>query len=72
LLIDYSQTRPDVDPQRSGATGMSMGCTGGLRVAALDDRVQAIVGVCCFTRLTELVARSSIARSFLPVGIGLL
>lgn len=59
-LIDYLQTRVEVDPERIGATGMSMGCTGSWWLAAIDDRVKAIVGVCCFTRFTELIAHGNI------------
>ena len=54
-LLDYLVTRPDVDPQKIGASGMSMGSTRSWWLAALDERVQAIVGVVCFTRYTELI-----------------
>jgi len=59
-LIDYLQTRPEVDRERIGATGMSMGCTRSWWLAALDERIKAIVGVCCFTRYTELIAHGNI------------
>jgi hypothetical protein len=36
---------------------MSMGYTRAWRLAAIDDRVKTIVGVACFTRYTELIAR---------------
>jgi hypothetical protein len=55
-LIDYLETRPEVDRSRIAATGMSMGCTRSWWLAAIDDRVRAIVGVACFTRYTELLA----------------
>ena len=55
-LLDYLQTRPEIDKQRIGATGMSMGCTRAWWLAAVDDRVAAQVGVACFTRYTELLA----------------
>lgn len=58
-LVDYLDTRPELDKTRIGATGMSMGCTRAWWLAALDDRVQAIVGVACFTRYTELLAHHS-------------
>jgi len=58
-LLDYLQTRPELDKSRIGATGMSMGCTRAWWLAAIDDRPQAIVGVACFTRYTELLAHSS-------------
>lgn len=54
-LLDYLGTRPDVDASQIGATGMSMGCTRSWWLAALDERVKAIVGVVCFTRYTELI-----------------
>ena len=59
-LIDYLETRPEVDKQRIGATGMSMGCTRSWWLAAIDDRVQAVVGVACFTRYTELIAHGNL------------
>lgn len=58
-LLDYLETRPALDSKRIGATGMSMGCTRAWWLAAIDDRLQAIVGVACFTRYTELLAHSS-------------
>jgi dienelactone hydrolase len=58
-LLDYLQTRPEIDSRRIGATGMSMGCTRAWWLAAIDDRPQAIVGVACFTRYTELLAHGS-------------
>jgi dienelactone hydrolase len=58
-LLDYLETRPELDKRRIGATGMSMGCTRAWWLAAIDDRPQAIVGVACFTRYTELLAHKS-------------
>jgi dienelactone hydrolase len=58
-LLDYLETRPELDSKRIGATGMSMGCTRAWWLAAIDDRPQAIVGVACFTRYTELLAHGS-------------
>jgi dienelactone hydrolase len=59
-LIDYLETRPEVNKQRIGATGMSMGCTRAWWLAAIEDRIRAIVGVACFTRYTELIAHGNI------------
>jgi dienelactone hydrolase len=59
-LLDYLQTRPEVDKNRIAATGMSMGCTRSWWLAAIDDRIQAIVGVACFTRYTELIAHGNL------------
>jgi dienelactone hydrolase len=61
-LIDYLATRPEVDKQRIAATGMSMGCTRSWWLAAIDDRIQAVVGVACFTRYTELIAHGNLRK----------
>ncbi|MCE9534683.1 MAG: alpha/beta hydrolase family protein [Planctomycetes bacterium] len=61
-LIDYLETRTEVDKSRIGVTGMSMGCTRAWWVSAVDDRVQAQVGVACFTRYTELIAHGNLRR----------
>ena len=37
-----------------------MGCTRGWWLAAIDDRIKAIVGVACFTRYTELIAHGNL------------
>jgi dienelactone hydrolase len=58
-LLDYLETRPEIDRRRIGATGMSMGCTRAWWLAAIDERVRAIVGVACFTRYRELLAHAS-------------
>ena len=57
-LLDYLQTRKELDPARIGATGMSMGCTRAWWLSAIDDRVHSQVGVACFTRYTELLAHA--------------
>jgi cephalosporin-C deacetylase-like acetyl esterase len=49
-----------VDAQRIAATGMSMGCTRSWWLAAIDDRVKALVGVACFTRYTDLIAHGNL------------
>jgi len=59
-LLDYLETRPEVDSKRIGATGMSMGCTRSWWLSAIDDRVLAIVGVACFTRYTDLIAHGAL------------
>jgi dienelactone hydrolase len=61
-LLDYLQTRAEVDRRRIAATGMSMGCTRAWWLAAIDDRVRAIVGVACFTRYTELIAHGNLRK----------
>jgi dienelactone hydrolase len=61
-LLDYLETRPEVDKKRIAATGMSMGCTRSWWLAAIDDRIQAVVGVACFTRYTELIAHGNLRK----------
>jgi dienelactone hydrolase len=55
VALDYLAARPEVDPRRIGATGISMGSTRTWWLAALDDRVAAAAGVCCLTRYQDLV-----------------
>lgn len=55
IAIDYLVTRPEIDPERIGAEGMSMGSTRAWWLAAIDDRIKAVVGVACFTRYKELI-----------------
>jgi len=61
-LIDYLQTRPEVDGTRIAATGMSMGCTRSWWLAAIDERIRAVAGVACFTRYTELIAHGNLRK----------
>lgn len=42
-LLDYAQTRPEVDPARLGGAGLSGGGLQTLFLAALDERVRAAV-----------------------------
>lgn len=56
IALDYLASRPEVDPKRIGAQGMSMGSTRAWWLAAIDDRIQAVVGVACFTRYEEIIA----------------
>jgi dienelactone hydrolase len=56
IALDYLASRPEVDPTRIGAQGMSMGSTRAWWLAAIDDRIRAVVGVACFTRYEDLIA----------------
>ena len=44
-LIDYLQTRPDVDPQRIGVMGISRGGTEAYLAAAVDPRIAVVVPI---------------------------
>ncbi|MCL4401775.1 MAG: alpha/beta hydrolase family protein [Acidobacteria bacterium] len=56
MALDYLASRPEVDPQRIGAQGMSMGSTRSWWLGAIDERIKAVVAVACFTRYEDLVA----------------
>jgi dienelactone hydrolase len=56
IALDYLASRPEVDPGRIGAQGMSMGSTRSWWLAAIDERIKAVVGVACFTRYEDLIA----------------
>ncbi|MGB9586966.1 MAG: alpha/beta hydrolase [Armatimonadota bacterium] len=53
--IDYLTSRSDVDPERIGTLGLSMGSTMAWWVAALDTRVKVCVDICCLTEYEELI-----------------
>jgi dienelactone hydrolase len=53
--LDYLAARPEVDPHRLGAFGMSMGATKAWWLAALDTRVRLCLDVCCLTDYEELI-----------------
>jgi hypothetical protein len=53
--VSYLAGRPEVDPQRIGAFGLSMGATKAWWLAALDTRVRLCLDECCLTDYDELV-----------------
>jgi hypothetical protein len=53
--LDYLAGRAEVDPQRLGVFGMSMGATKAWWLAALDPRVKLCMDVCCLTDFEELI-----------------
>jgi len=59
--VDYLVSRPDVDPQRIGTLGMSMGSTMAWWLAALDERIRATVDICCLTEFHTLLAKKGLA-----------
>ncbi len=54
-LLDFLQNRPDVDPERIGLLGVSMGGYYAPRAAAFDPRVKACVAWCgCYDVLEDI------------------
>jgi dienelactone hydrolase len=60
--LDYLVSRPEVDPKRIGATGISMGSTRSWWLAAVDDRIAAVVGVACLTRYETLLKHGQLRQ----------
>jgi dienelactone hydrolase len=54
--LTYLAGRPEVDPLRLGALGMSMGATKAWWLAGLDPRVRVTMDVCCLTDYESLIA----------------
>jgi acetyl esterase/lipase len=48
--VDYLQSLPEVDPERIGCIGHSLGGHNGLFTAVFDERINAVVTCCGFTR----------------------
>ncbi len=55
MALDYLVSRPEVDPQRIGVTGISMGATRTWWIMALDERPRTGVAVACLTRYRNLI-----------------
>jgi hypothetical protein len=53
--LSYLLGRPDVDADRVGVFGLSMGSTKAWWLAALDPRVRLCVDLCCLTDFAELI-----------------
>jgi pimeloyl-ACP methyl ester carboxylesterase len=53
--VDYLVSREDVDADRLGTLGISMGSTMAWWLAALDTRVKVCVDICCLTEFQALV-----------------
>lgn len=58
--VDYLVSRDDVDSTRIGATGISMGSTMSVWVAALDTRIKTCVDLCCLTDFDEFEREGSL------------
>ena len=55
--LDYLASRPDVDHQRLGCIGLSVGGYRSLLLAALDPRIKAAVDVCWMTSYASNIRR---------------
>lgn len=53
--LDWLAARPDVDPARIGAFGISMGATFGYWLAAVEPRIACLVHQCCYADFTSLI-----------------
>jgi dienelactone hydrolase len=53
--LTYLSSRDDVDPQRIGAFGISLGSTLAYWHAALDPRIRAVAHLCCYADYATLV-----------------
>jgi len=53
--VTYLSSRPEVDANRIGAFGLSMGSTKAWWLAALDPRIKLCVDLCCLTDFQELI-----------------
>jgi len=59
--LSYLASRPEVDAQRLGALGMSMGATKAWWLGALDPRIRLTMDVCCLTDFESLIAAKSLS-----------
>lgn len=60
MALDYLASRPEVDKNRLGVTGISMGATRSWWLMALDDRLKTGVAVACLTRYQDLIRHQSL------------
>lgn len=59
--LDFLIDRRDVDPQRVGTLGMSMGSTMAWWVGALDERIRVTVDINCLTDFQTLLAKKALS-----------
>ncbi len=60
IALDVLAARPEIDPNRIGATGISMGATRTWWLMALDERIKSGVAVACLTRYEDLISRQGL------------
>ncbi len=54
-VVDYLVTRPDVDPERIGALGLSLGAVATILAAARDPRIKAVVADSAFSDVPSAI-----------------
>jgi dienelactone hydrolase len=70
--VDYLVTRPEVDPDRIGCVGLSVGGLRSCHLAALDERIKAAVVVgwmCSFPAQLQRHVRNTIGHTKLVPGL---
>jgi hypothetical protein len=60
--LNYLSTRPEVDASRIGTFGISMGSTMAWWLAALDERIQCCIDLCCLTDYEALIETQGLRR----------
>jgi hypothetical protein len=58
--LDWLLSRPEVDAQRIGTMGISLGSTMAWWHAALDERIKLCIDICCLTDFDSLVANGNL------------
>ncbi len=53
--LDYLMTRDDVDANKIGTLGMSMGSTMAWWLSALDERIACCIDICCLTDFQSII-----------------
>ena len=62
LALNYLLARPEIDPERVGTTGMSLGGTRTTWIAALDERIKVAIPVAQMNRYEEFAASGKYAE----------
>ncbi|HTI70619.1 MAG TPA: alpha/beta hydrolase family protein [Candidatus Limnocylindria bacterium] len=62
MALDYLCSRPEIDTNKVGVTGMSMGATRTWWLMALDDRLKSGAAIACLTRYQDLIAAGQIKQ----------
>lgn len=60
--VDYLTTRNDIDRERIGTLGMSMGSTMAWWLSALDERIKVCVDICCMTDFKTFIESGALDR----------